>query len=240
MTKPYFDKQTQDDIKYEISQMISKLQFFAQTIDQANEERIKTNLCLIELSLEELCDLTGVTTDEIRGIQHLKHNIQILNNRICQLETNAAEQMLSETGICLQRLEDIFRTWYEAAGFHYADITFYDNGIRADFTSETREGQHLSKEPALFIDFTKRFPSISNTKDIEIVKDKDSYNRYNIINNDKARNAIKNLFKEALPDSYIMEWTSGIDGAYWPFQFKIFVPYTDITNLLNKSEDSEI
>lgn len=169
MTKPYFDKQTQDDIKYEINQMISKLQFFAQTIDQANKERIKTNLCLLELSLEELCDLTGVTTAEIQGIQHLKHNIQILNNRIYQLETNAAEQMLSETRICLQRLEDIFRTWYEAAGFHYADIAFKENGIHADFSSEIGEGQHLSINPVEFLDFTARFPSIRSIKDIGLL-----------------------------------------------------------------------
>lgn len=239
MTKPYFNKQTQDDIKYEINQMISKLQFFAQTIDKANEERIKTNLCLIELSLEELCDLTGITTDEIRGIQHLKHNIQILNNRICQLETNAAEQMLSETRICLQRLEDIFRTWYEAAGFHYADIAFKENGIHADFSSEIGDGQHLSCEPALFVDFVKRFPSISITHDIKVAKEKGSYNRYDIIDSDKTRKAIKNLFKEALPNARIIEWSSREESKRCLLRFKVFVPYTDIANLLNESDESE-
>lgn len=233
MPELHFNEQTQNDIKASISKAISQLQFFAHILDHADTKTAETHLSLMEYTLEELCKLTGLSTTEIRNVQTLQAHIKELSERVHQLETHTADQMLQETSTCLQRMQEIFRTWYEAAGFHYASIEFNQSGMYADFSSEVGDGQHLSRDSLNFVNFLNRFSSLRTTEGIKIAKEEGSYNRYHIIDCDATRAGIEKLFKEALPNTHVVEWSSRQDQGLWLLRVKVYVYYTDIAALLN-------
>lgn len=227
---------SQNDIK-KIQDMITKLQqqssFFQTILDTADKSTIQTHLSLMQYSIRDLCEITGVSLEDIQNVELLKTRIKELSTQIQELSQenirHISGELFSQT---MRQIENIFITWYEAIGFNYASLEYSNYGIRANFSYDmSHYEQHLCNDKQLFVDFSNRFPSLKTINEFTQIKEPGS-TRMRILDNDKNKEIIEQIVMNTFPNARIYGFSSRYDCKQRIMKTEIYVPYTDILNLI--------
>lgn len=233
--------QFSDSEKQKIKKIVQELQGQTQFLQYLVEENTvdvstaTTHLQLAQYSIIDLCEITKISLDEIQRKQELTNRIKELVEENKELAKQATSHITPTVfAKTMTSIQNIFRTWYEAIGLHYASLEYSVYGIRADFSEEMGNSKpHLSADKLLFTDFLKRFESLKTNKNFKTAKEPGS-SRIRILDTDTNKTILEDVVHKAFPNAHLTKYTSRYDCEQRVLRFEIFVNYEDILNLIEK------
>lgn len=232
-----FSNSEKQKIKKIVRDLQGQTQFLQDLVeeDMVDVSTATTHLRLAQYSISDLCEIANISLDEIQRKQELVARIKELgeeNKRLAkQATSHITPTVFAKT---MTSIENIFRTWYEAIGLHYASLEYSAYGIRADFSEEMGDSTpHLATDKLLLIDFINRFESLKTKKNFKTAKEPGS-SRIRILDTDNNKTILEDIVHEAFPNAHLTKYTSRYDCEQRILRFEIFVTYEDILNLTEK------
>ena len=213
------------------SQTVQQLNFFAHLlkIRKCGQTEVDTHMSLLRNSFDDLAQILGkdVLSSRLAETQLL---LREANGKISDLERKLGAEADTDTAMAkLRSLEERFETWYQLSGFHYATLTYYRNGINADFSDEIEHnrdtGPHIHLgDKALAVQIAPVVPYLFESG-YDILKDNF---HDNLLDTDKNKQALKDLFLTTFPGSHINGYKSHRNNDNFALRVEVYIPYKSI------------
>lgn len=220
------DKQAATKIIEQINQSMGLFKAFINLEPTKSDAFI--HLSLLENYLAKLSKLTGYDGMIAKEQEQKYAEIRAANLKIHELESLLGSQVSANAVAAgMQHWENVFRAWYEASGFHYADIKMNPYVIRADFsdelTNEPKTRRLATKEILEKITGHVHFITDDSSWDIE-------HDRFhsNLLDTNKNKQNIIQLFTRTFPNSTIHEFKAHKDSEKYYLSFDAVIPWDDL------------
>ena len=191
----------------------------------------ETHLGLLRHHFEDLAEGLGSADVLSRELEARTAELREANRRIRGMEAEAGHA-ISPAALSggLRHAEDVFRSLYERAGWHYASIEYLPWGLHADFSEQMSkpgaEEPHLASEPVF-----GEMAGIPRAHGLEI-----SWDAFSgvLIDTPANRNAVMSYFLEYLPKASFHEFKARIDRQVWGLRFDMTASYEDLLALYER------
>ena len=224
-----------------IDQIGQSMGFFKMCIDQFEPRKSDafTHLGLMESYLAELSKLTDYDGMVAKEYEKRYAEIKAANTRIHELEAMLGSQVSgAAVSAGIRHWENVFRAWYEAAGFHYAEVTMGPYVIRANFDDELENepGQrHLATQELL--DKVKgHVHFITSDEDWDIEHDQF---HSNLLDTHANKLNLIQLFTDSFPKANITEFRARKDGGKYYLHFSVVILWEDLDAWWSSIQDTE-
>lgn len=162
------------------------------------------------------------------------------NNQIARLQKTIQELDINSSIVSskLKLYEDIARTFYEAAGFHYATVTFKETFLTLDMSAEHdyKAEPHLTSLKDMMYAVRKSMED-RNLLGFETFPES-SYREY-VKDTRKNKQRIMDLYNTMLPGSYVTEFRQREERGNWMLRHEVNVPYAALEALYDTHRTKE-
>lgn len=232
------DPLTKTSVNGELGRALDQLSFLRQLVmsDKLSRSDVKTHLQLLRYTYENLSknlDNGETVSAELESVTAM---LRSANERIRDLESQLGAGLTGDAlSAGMKYYEDLFRAWYERAGFHYATVTFTPWCVHADFGDElTKPGQPEAHcAPRALFDRMRVEYSINGLE-----KHEDTFKDI-LLATDYNRDELARIFRSAFPGSRISKFEYHKDRELWTMRFEALVPFQDIYNMAEKCLEDE-
>ena len=133
----------------------------------------------------------------------------------------------------LKIYRNLFITWYEMYGFHFADIEKYlTHGMIFRFSSAIKQSVSIRLGDKQIAKLMNDITPISLQSDLDLDK---NLSHYDLLDTDQNRLKIRKLFHTSFPQSNLLTFIcSENDQNKYVLEFSVYISYEDLENLWGK------
>lgn len=198
-------------------------------------EEIGTYINGLEFCIRDISEHYGYDSILAKQVNERYAELKSANAKISELQAELRRKDVGSDTVTakLSLYEDTARAFYEAAGFHYGTVSFTARALVIEMSAEYhREPEpHLTTAKDMFNKLRKRMEA-KQLVGFELIQES-SYREY-IKDTERNRRHIADLYKVFMPDFRITEFRSTQVKCEWTCRYSVYLPYTDIENLINK------
>lgn len=133
----------------------------------------------------------------------------------------------------LKIYRNLFITWYELSGFHFADIEKYlTHGMIFRFSSAIKQSVSIRLGDKQIAKLMNDITPINLQSDLDLDK---NLSHYDLLDTDQNRLKIRKLFHTSFPQSNLLTFNcSENDQNKYVLEFSVYISYEDLENLWAK------
>lgn len=202
---------------------------------------VEAYLSLARHHFDDIAKLSGSSEIFDNELSETRSMLRDANAEIYRMRKDKSKGISAEnTGLGIEKFERLFSTWYSLSGLDYMSLEFNSRGIVARSSSSLYE-QAYEKDTDGRLHFDPQVDKDIAPKLIDKITyafgncdARDDATHKELLDTDKNRREIENIFKAAFPNYRIYEFSSRPDREQYLLRFKAFVSYKDIESLFNK------
>lgn len=221
-----------------VANVVSLMSYTKDRLNQANLTGSDADVILANLSyyFKDLDAALGNRQVLSKELDETRALLRQANNELYELKSENGRNTSARQVIDgLKFLEDLFDTWYSLCGFHYGSVSYSRYGLLVEFSSDVEKAETKDEliQGLTFgrKDLAKRYafavPYLFHEDCSEYDLFDDVYHA-NLLDTDKNRNLLKELFTKFFPNSSIHGFESYQDGDQYFLRTKVFVPFEDL------------
>ena len=232
------DPLTKTSVNGELGRALDQLGFLRTLVmsDKLSRSDVKTHLQLLRYTYENLSKNLDNGETVSAELENATAMLRAANKKIRDLESQLGAGLTGDAlSAGMKHYEDLFRAWYERAGFHYASVTFTPWCLQADFGDElVKPGQPEAHcAPHALFDLMCVEYSIN-----ALEKHEDTFKDI-LLATDYNREELTKIFKSNFPGSRISKFEYHKDRELWTMRFVALVPFQDIYAMAEKCLEKE-
>lgn len=133
----------------------------------------------------------------------------------------------------LKIYQNLFITWYEMYGFHFADIEkFLTHGMIFRFSSAIKQTVSIRLGDMQLAKLMGEITQISLQSDWDLDK---NLSHYDLLDTDQNRLKIRKLFHNSFPQSNLLTFSSSEnDQNKYVLEFSVYISYEDLQDFWTK------
>lgn len=213
-----------------IQVMVGHSDFVAKAVenDKITQSDMEAYLNMIRHHFDNMATLFNMEQHLSEKLDESYELLRKANTKIRKLETEN-KPLLSADAIKagLEYYEALFQTWYKLIGFRYANIELLSYGILAEFSFEINNKQDAISNVNMDAELKQK---IANSIQYEF----DSYDLHDegyhkeILDTDKNRINIMNLFNKTFPGTEIKKFESWADIDKKLLRFEVIISFNQL------------
>lgn len=221
-----------------VANIVSLMSYTKDRLNQANLTGGDADVILANLSyyFKDLDTALGNRQILSKKLDETRALLRQANNELYELKSENGRNTSARQVIDgLKFLEDLFDTWYSLCGFHYGSVSYSRYGLLVEFSSDVEKAETKDEliQGLTFgrKDLAKRY---AFTVPYLFHKDCSEYDLFddvyhaNLLDTDRNRNLLKELFTKFFPEANIHGFESYQDGDQYFLRTKVFVPFEDL------------